>query len=228
MVEFPREKVLQQLAEANLSAESVTGLSSYLRLWKDQADQICGMMAERFCVPNASSSNRLGIFYVFNDLVQKEAGHFSEVGYVLFLKVVGGLIALAPDRDNYVRTVAIWKNRGIYSPERCDKIREMFRTKPIADVVTPPTTAQSAAYISTAMNAERLMSELTVPKSVCGIEVAEAHMASPNSKERRSDIAVRKMEEECDTLSALMLDTAVILEHNQARIKSIEQLRLQE
>eukprot|EP01071_Lankesteria_metandrocarpae_P003627 Lankesteria_metandrocarpae@DN3079_c0_g1_i2.p1 len=135
------ETVRMLLRKVDPSANSVTGTSEFMSRWKEQAGAICSLLAEAYCSNDATSRNRLALFYVFNDLVQKFQSHFAECGMLAFLKVIASRISSEPveDQRRYMRTVSIWQQRVVYPQRAAEKIRTLFRTKyPVQAVVTVP------------------------------------------------------------------------------------------
>lgn len=74
---------------------------------------------------SVDNTTRKTVFYILNDLVQYDPRFRLPVLRVV-LPAVAWTVSSLPDKDIYLKTVAVWEQRKVYPPEVCKTIEAVF------------------------------------------------------------------------------------------------------
>ncbi|KAH0481884.1 MAG: hypothetical protein KVP17_003760 [Porospora cf. gigantea B] len=118
----------QVLANVNLAESSITTASVTLRKWPDRANEICAALGSAYCAAG-DVHRQLALFFLFNDLVQKDKTAFVKPGLLFLQRAQQEFQSQDVPADivhNYLKTIGIWKQRNVFPRSDCRMILTWF------------------------------------------------------------------------------------------------------
>ncbi|EZG43936.1 hypothetical protein GNI_155780 [Gregarina niphandrodes] len=116
--------------QASVVKEFVVGVSECCLAWKTRVNPgfLVRAMADAYIQRVVSPQGKLGIMYIFNDIVQKDPASFAVVGFRHFLRIIAPSVGQLPDpiKQAHTRVLLVLQQRNIYTAAQVNQIKKTF------------------------------------------------------------------------------------------------------